>query len=88
MNFVLSISNHPESRTMLLGIIACSLLFVVAGTGATDISSSDHLLISSEALFIICKNPSLSNSILILSVCLKLILVLLVVYAIHVSFTI
>ena len=46
---------------MFLGITACLLLFVVAGTGATDISLSDCLYVSSKALFMICKNPSLSQ---------------------------
>jgi len=71
---------------MFLSIIACLLLFVIASTGATDISLSDHLYVSSEALFVICKNPSLSDNASILSVHLKLILVLLVVYATYILF--
>ena len=62
------------------------LLFVITGAGATDISSSDHLLVSSEALLIICKDLSLSDNASILFVHLELVLVLLVVYATHVSF--
>ena len=71
---------------MLLGIIACFLLFVVASTGTIDISLSNCLLILPEASFVICKDPSLSNSASILSIYLELILVLLVVYATCVSF--
>jgi len=71
---------------MLFGIMACVLSFIVAGAGATDISSSDHPYVSSEALFVICKNPSLSDSALILSIHLELILVLLIVYTICISF--
>ena len=62
------------------------LLFVITGAGTTDISSSDHLLVSSEALLIICKDLSLSDNASILFVHLELVLVLLVVYATHVSF--
>ena len=85
-NFILSPLNHSRSGTILFSIIACSLLFIVTGAGATDISLSDHLFVSSEASFIIYKNPSLSNSASILSICLELILVLLMVYTTHVLF--
>jgi len=80
--------NHPGSRTILFGITACLLSFVVAGAGAgaADISLSDHSYVSSEALFVICKDPSLSDSTSISSVHLELILVLLVVYTTHVLF--
>jgi len=71
---------------MLFGITAYLLLFVITGAGAIDISLSDHLLVSSEALFVIYKNPSLSNSISISFVRLELILDLLVVYATRVLF--
>ena len=71
---------------MLFGITACVLLFVITSAGITDISSSDHLLVSFKALFVICKDPSLSDSALILFVCLELILVLLVDYATRVLF--
>ena len=64
---------------MFLGIIACLLLFIVAGTSVTNISLSNHL-------FKIYKNPSLSNSASILSVCLKLVLVFFIVYTICVLF--
>ena len=80
-NFVWFLSNHPRSKTILFGIIACVLSFIVTGTGATDISLSDHSYVCSKASFIICKDPSFSNSVSILSVCLKLVLVLLIVYA-------
>ena len=81
LNFVLSSSNYPRSRTMFLDIMACLLLFVIASTSATDIFLSDYLYVSSEALFVICKNSSLSDNASISSVHLELILVLLVVYA-------
>ena len=71
---------------MFLGVIACSLLFIIASTGTIDISVSDHSYVSSEASFVICKNPSLSDSASILFVCLELVLVLLVVYTTCVSF--
>ena len=73
---------------MLFGIAACLLSFVVAGAGAIDISSSNCLYVSSEALFMIYKDPSFSDSASILSVCLELILVLLMVYTTHVLFII
>jgi len=71
---------------MLFSIIAYALSLIVTGASATDISLSDHLYISSKALFVIYKDPSLSDSASILSVHLELILVLLVVYATHVLF--
>ena len=49
-------------------------MFVIsAGTDAVNISVSDHLY-SSEALFVICKDPSLSDNISILFILLELIL--------------
>jgi len=39
-NFVQSSSNHPGSGTMLFGITAYVLLFIVAGTDTTYISLS------------------------------------------------
>ena len=86
-NFVLFLSNHPESGTIFFSMVAY-VLFIVAGTGATDILLSDHSLVSSETLFMICKNPSLSDSASILSICLELVLVLLIVYATCVLFII
>jgi len=71
---------------ILFSIVVCPLLFVIAGAGAADISSSDCFYVSSETLFVICKDSSLSDNALILSVCLELILVLLAVYTTHVSF--
>ena len=73
-NFVQSLSNHPGSETILFGVTACTLLFIVAGASATDISSSDYSFISLEALFVIFKNPSFSDNTLISSVLCKLIL--------------
>jgi len=64
------------------------LSFVAVGAGATDISSSDHLYVSSEALFVICKDPSFSDNVSILSIRLELVLVLLVIYTTCVSFII
>jgi len=46
-NFVLSLLNHPGSRTILFGIPAY-LFCMVAGTSATDISFM-YSVISSEA---------------------------------------
>ena len=74
-NFVLSLSNHSGSGTMLLGIIACLFMFIVIGTSATDIASSDCSVISSKVLFVICKDPSCSDSTSMLSILLKLVLV-------------
>jgi len=71
-NFVWSLLNHPGSGTVLLDTMTCIFSFV--GTGATDISLSDHLFVSSEALFVIFNNPSPSNIISILFVLYKLIL--------------
>ena len=71
---------------MLFSIIAYALLLIVTSASATDISLSDCLYISSKALFVICKDPSLSDSASILSVHLELISVLLIVYATHVLF--
>ena len=50
-NFVWSPSNHSRFGTMLFGIIACVLLFIVTGTSVIDISLSDCLYIPSEASF-------------------------------------
>ena len=72
-NFVQSLSNHPRSGTMLLGITTCMFLFVC--TGVPDISVSVHSLLL-EASSIICKDPNYSNNAFILSVCLELVLVL------------
>ena len=85
-NFVWSSSNYSRSGTMLFSIIAYALSLIVTGASATDISLSDCLYISSKASFVICKDPSLSDSASILSVHLELISVLLVVYATHVLF--
>ena len=86
LNFVLFSLNHSESGTMFLDITACSLLFIVTSASAADISLFNCLYIPSKALFVICKDPSLSNSVSISSIYLELVLVLLIVYATHVSF--
>jgi len=62
---------------MFLGIIACLFVFVVTGTGATDIALFDYSVVSFKILFVIYKDPSCSDSISMLSVLLKLVLVLL-----------
>ena len=62
-NFVLFPSNHSGSGTIFFSIAACLLSFVIASAGAVDISSSDHSYVSSEVLFVICKDPSLSDSV-------------------------
>ena len=71
-NFVWSLSNHSGSETILLGSVA--YIFSFAGTGATDISLSDCLYISSEALFVIFKDPNLLNNTLISFILHELIL--------------
>jgi len=67
-NFVQSPSNHPGSGTILFSITACILSFIVAGTGAIDISLSVCLFVSLEALFIIFKDFILSDMTLIFSI--------------------
>ena len=62
-NFVWFLSNYSESEIILLGIIACIFSFADAGT--IDISSSDCSYVSSEALFMIFKDPNLLNNALI-----------------------
>ena len=66
---------------MFLGITACLFMFVVTGTGATDIAPSDCSVVSSEVLFVICQDLSYSDNTFILSVLLELVLVLL--YGLH-----
>jgi len=61
-NFVQSLLNHPKFEIILLGITACPFLFAGASASATDISLSDYLYISSKALFIIFKDPKLSDN--------------------------
>ena len=62
---------------MFLDITACLLVFVVTGTGITDIALSNCSVVLSEVSFVICKDPSHSDSTSMLSVLLELILVLL-----------
>ena len=68
---------------MFLDITACLFVFVVTGTGATDITSSDRSVVLSEVLFVICKDPSHSDSVSMLSVLLELIFVLLLWSMLH-----
>ena len=72
LNFVQLPSNHPGSRTMLLGISVNSFIADVVA-GAVDISVSICLLLV-EASLLICKDPSCSNNTSILLVLLELIL--------------
>jgi len=60
LNFILSLSNHPGSGTMLLSTLVCLLLFYI-GTDAVNILSV-YSIILSEALFMICKDSSHSNN--------------------------
>ena len=71
-NFVRLLSNHPRSRTMLLGIPADSFTAGVVA-GAVDISMS---VCSSlvEASSLICKDPSYFDNASISFVLLELIL--------------
>ena len=62
-NFVLPLLNHPGLGIMFLSTLAC-LLFSCVGTGTVDISIV-YLVILSEASSMICKDPSLSDNILI-----------------------
>ena len=73
LNFVLSPLNYLGSETMFLGITAYLFVFIVTGTSATDITSSDCSIILSEVSFVICKDPSYSNSVSMSSVLLELV---------------
>ena len=64
LNFALSLLNHPRSGTMFLGTLAC-LLFSCVNISAVDISSM-YSIVFSEALFVIYKDPSLSDNVSIL----------------------
>ena len=83
-SFIWSLSNHPRSSTILLGITACMFLFIAS---VSDIFVSVHVSLL-EASSVICKDPSHSNNASISSVHLELILVLLVALAIYVLFSI
>ena len=88
LNFVLFLSNHSEFETMFLGITAYSLVFVIIGTGTSDITVSDCSIVSSEDLFVICKDSICSDSTSMLSILFELILVPFMVYTTHVLFII
>ena len=64
LNFDWSPSNHPGSGTIFFGSPAWTFLLVAtaAGVGATDISSVVVCSYSSEASFVIFKDPSHSDS--------------------------
>ena len=75
-NFVWSPSNHLGSGTIFFGITACMFsLIATTSAGAVDILFVFVCLYLLEASFVICKDSSHSNNILILFVLLKLILV-------------
>ena len=61
-NFIQSLSSYPRSRTILLGITACLFSFASTGAGATDISLSDRLYVSSKASFVIFKDHNLLDN--------------------------
>ena len=71
-NFFQSLLNYHGSMTILFSVTACMFLFIVAG--ASNISLSVCLFVLLEALFMIFKNSSLSDSTLILSILHELIL--------------
>ena len=62
---------------MFLSITAYLFVFVVTGTGATDIALSDCSVVLSEVSFVIRKDSSHSNSVSMSSVLLEFVLVLL-----------
>ena len=72
-NFVRSLSNHPGSGTMLLGIPADSFTAGIAAS-AVNISVSIFLLFV-EASLLICKDSSHSDNVSISLVLLELVLV-------------
>ena len=85
-NFVQSPLNHSRSETILFGITAYMLLFIVTSAGAIDISLSDLLFVSLEASFMIFKDPNISNNVYRLFILYELILSFFVDYFIYVSF--
>ena len=85
-NFVQSPLNHSRSETILFGITAYMLLFIVTSAGAIDISLSDLLFVSLEASFMIFKDPNISNNVSRLFILYELILSFFVDYFIYVSF--
>ena len=74
LNFVQSPLNYSGSSTMLFGVTTYIFSLNAAGAGTTDISVSvcSYLF---EAFSVICKDPSHSDNVLILSILLELILV-------------
>ena len=78
-NFVRSLSNYPRSGTMFFGNPAWPFSWPItsigAGAGATNISVSVCLSLVLSSEISICKDPSHSNNVSILSVCLELIVV-------------
>ena len=72
-NFIQSLSNHLGSGIILFSMRAYTFLLII--TGATDISVSVYLFISSKVLFVIYKDPNHSNSTSISFILLELVLV-------------
>ena len=71
LNFVLFLSNHPRSGTMLFGVIVYIFLLYIASTGAVNISSISNIA-SSVLLFdtlflVILSDFSISSSTSIVS---------------------
>ena len=71
LNFIQSLSNHPKSDTIFLGIPACTISLFTAG--AVDISVSVCLSLF-EASSMILKDPNLSDNTSISFVLLELVL--------------
>ena len=71
-NFVQLPSNYPGSETMLLGISANSFAGTTAGAIDISVSACSSLV---EASWLICKDPSRSDSASISFVLLELVLV-------------
>ena len=71
LNFVLSLSNHPRSRTMLFGVIVYMFLLYTASTGAVDISSvsgiAGSVLLFDTLSLVILNNPNISSNTSIVS---------------------
>ena len=71
LNFVLSLSNHLRSRTMLFGIIVYMFSLYTASTGAVDISSvsgiAGSVLLFDTLSLVILNNPNISSNTSIVS---------------------
>ena len=71
LNFILSLSNHPRSKTMLFGVIVCMFSLYTAGTGAVNISSvsgvTGSVLLFDTLSSVILNNPNISSNTSIVS---------------------